>query len=297
MTEASIPVDLLNPGQVFACLGLVEATDILLGDVEGVFDWSNPADVRFRLRTPGIESPLLHVLQFIDQAKAIATAPAHSTTLEKWNKSWGPAPEEADDTSYPFPDPSSPATLVCVLTDGSRRIAIDHWGDETNRDNVKFWAGAGGYPGAALARDALVSIGGRASGAIDDPFGFQALQSSSFRLDWRRDYIPLDAGFSLNAHDKIVTVGYPLVELLGAIGLTHSRPCRPKRRDKLQYLYGVVGRAQAEENFWLPPSILRAGLGTTEIAFPSRRFRMLLGWPGKENQARSITTVTEETMS
>jgi CRISPR-associated protein Csx14 len=298
MGEASMPVDLLNPGQVFACLGSLEAADILLGNVDGVFDWSDLANVRFRLRTPGNESPLLHVLQFIDQAKAIATAPPHSKTLDKWIKSWGPEPEQADDNRYPFPDPSSPATLACVLTDGSRRIAIDYWGDETNRDNVKFWAGARGYPGAALARDALVSIGGRAAGAVADPFGLQALQSSSFRLDWRRDYIPLDAGFSLNAHDdKIVTIGYPLVELLGAIGLTHARPRRPKRSDKLQYMYGVVGRARPEDSLWLPPSILRAGLGATEIAFPSRRFRMLLGWPGKENQARSITTVTEETMS
>jgi hypothetical protein len=29
-------------------------------------------------------------------------------------------------------------------------------------------------------------------------------------------------------------------------------------------------------------------------AFPARRFLMSLGWPGKEGQARSITTVTEE---
>jgi hypothetical protein len=27
---------------------------------------------------------------------------------------------------------------------------------------------------------------------------------------------------------------------------------------------------------------------------PMRRFRMRLDWPGKEGQARSITTVTEE---
>ena len=31
MSEAFIPVDLYNPGQVFACLGFMEAADILLG--------------------------------------------------------------------------------------------------------------------------------------------------------------------------------------------------------------------------------------------------------------------------
>lgn len=38
MTEASIPVDLLNPGQVFACIGFLEAADVLLGEAMGVFD-------------------------------------------------------------------------------------------------------------------------------------------------------------------------------------------------------------------------------------------------------------------
>jgi CRISPR-associated protein Csx14 len=35
MSEAVIPVDLFNPGQVFASLGFLEAADVLLGDAEG----------------------------------------------------------------------------------------------------------------------------------------------------------------------------------------------------------------------------------------------------------------------
>ena len=35
VAEAEIPVDLFNPGQVFACLGFLEAADILVGDAEG----------------------------------------------------------------------------------------------------------------------------------------------------------------------------------------------------------------------------------------------------------------------
>ena len=41
MGAASIPVDLFNPGQVFACLGFLEAADVLLGDAEGGFDWTD----------------------------------------------------------------------------------------------------------------------------------------------------------------------------------------------------------------------------------------------------------------
>ena len=298
MAEASIPVDLLNPGQVFACIGLVEAADVLLGRVDGIFDWSNPADVRFRLRAPGDTSPIVRVLTFLDRASASAIAPVDSPSVDAWLASWGPKPTAISRSlGYPFPDPDKPAMLVCLLSDGEHEIRIDYYGDATERDNVKFWAGAGGYPGASLARDALALVAGRAVSAAHDPFALSAPQSSSFRLDWRRDYIPLSAGFSLNQHSNIDPVGFPLVELLGAIGLTHARPRRPERRNKLEYVYGIPGRARSGGVPWLPPTMLRAALGAAALPFPMRRFRMSLDWPGKEGQARSITIVTEDTIS
>ena len=298
MAEASIPFDPFNPGQVFACIGLAEAADVLLGEAEGVFDWSTTVRPLFHLRAAGDESPVHRVLRFLEEAHARAVAPAGSPNVERWNLSWGPEPiSKTRDDGYPFPDPPSPATLVCRLTDGAHSLTLDHWGDETERDNVKFWAGAGGYPGAGLALDALNAVRGHAARASADPFAFGAPQSSSFRLDWRRDYIPIRAGFSLNAHGHIATVGFPLVELLGAIGLTHARPLRPDRRNKLAYVYGICGRARHGDATWLPVPFLRAALGSADIPFPTRRFRMRLDWPGKEGQARSITTVTEETLA
>ncbi|MEO8906367.1 MAG: type I-U CRISPR-associated protein Cas8c, partial [Polyangiaceae bacterium] len=292
-----IPVDLLNPGQVFACIGFVEAAEVLLGRVDGMFDWSDSGDVRFRLRASGDTSPIMRVLAFLDSASASAIAPADSASVDAWVASWGPKPTAIPRAlGYPFPDPTSPATLVCLLSDGEHEIRVDHYGDATERDNVKFWAGAGGYPGASLASDALALVAGRAVTAANDPFALSAPQSSSFRLDWRRDYIPLSAGFSLNRHSNIDAVGFPLVELLGAIGLTHARPKRPERRNKLEYVYGIAGRARSGGGPWLPPSILRAALGAAALPFPMRKFRMSLDWPGKEGQARSITTVTEETI-
>lgn len=305
MTEASIPVDLFNPGQVFACLGFVEVADVLLGDAEGAFDWSDATAVRFHVRAKGEVSPIARVLRFLDEANATAAAPSGSASLEGWrNDTWGPRPMLVDrGRGYPFPDPPSPATFVCVIGDGTYAIEVDHWGekaDVTGRDNVKFWAGAGGYPGSALARDALALVRGHAAAASADPFAFSAPQSSSFRLDWRRDYIPIHAGFSLNAHKgagAVEALGFPLVELLGAIGLGHARPRRPDRRDKLAYQYAVIGRERRDEDTWLPPIVLRAALGTAALPFPTRRFRMLLDWPGQEGQARAITTVIEETVT
>jgi CRISPR-associated protein Csb3 len=294
VAEAFVPVDLLNPGQVFACIGLVEAADQLLGKAAGCFDWTERKCV-FRLRAGSDGSPVERVLRFLDEAAATAGAPVGSASYASWNKSWGATPSPMDrGLGYPYSDPQKPATLVCLLSDGEHTITLDHWGDETRRDNVKFWAGAGGYPGSALARDALKLIDKQAASHSADPFTFSAPQSSSFRLDWRRDYVPIDAGFSLNKHGDMTTVGFPIVELLAAIGLSNARPKRPNPRDKLVYEYAVVGRAEPRQAHWLPPSILRVALGTTPVPFPTRRFRMLLSWPGKEGQARSITTVIEE---
>jgi CRISPR-associated protein Csx14 len=170
---------------------------------------------------------------------------------------------------------------------------MEHWldGEHSGTDNVKFWAGAGGYPGAALARDALSCLscleGEDWSEAVRDPFSFAAPMDSSFRFDWRRDYIPLDAGFSPNDQPTVGMMGYPLVELLAAVGLQYTRPARINPRDKLAYRYHV-------SDVWLPVALVRAVLGSDDSGFPSRSFRMRLGWPGKKGQARCIINAEEE---
>jgi CRISPR-associated protein Csb3 len=57
MAEASIPVDLINPGQVFACLGLMEAAEILCGPCEGRFDYrGSESAAHFALSRPRVGS-------------------------------------------------------------------------------------------------------------------------------------------------------------------------------------------------------------------------------------------------
>ncbi len=287
MAEASIPVDLFNPGQVFACLGFMEAADILLGDAEGGFDWSNEADVRFILRAAGDENPVEAALAFLAEAEVVALAPAGAElSAEKWSVQTA----LIENDTYAFPPPASPATLVTALRlPGRPPLRFDHWGDATSRDNVKFWAGAGGYPGAALLRDALDCVRPAAVGAATDPLNIAAVQSSSFRFDWRRDYVPIDSGFSPNDHNEVAMRGYPITEIFAALGLDAARP---QRLSKLHYRYGALGVGFG--GALNPPSLLRAALGAAVLPLPSRRFAMRLTWPGQENQARCITDVTEE---
>lgn len=295
MAEATIPVDLRNPGQVFSCLGLMEAAEILCGPCEGAFDYvDREIGTTFTLAMPGEDDPVTTVIVFLSEADVIALVPGERLVPKA---EWNVKTEMCRDSIYPGPLPDSPASLPIVLRDRERELRIDHWLDDdaTGRDNVKFWAGAQGKPGAAFASDVLAPL--RSAGAnamaqiVADPFAFEAPLTAGFRFDWRRDYIALDAGFSPNDHKsgsgQVTMVGYPLVEMLAAIGMQHARPHRPAVRDKLIYRYGV-------SNARLPTVFARAVLGAQSLGFPMRVFRMRLGWPGREGQARCIIDAEEE---
>lgn len=289
MATSSIPVDLRNPGQVFACLGLMEAVEILIGPVTGGFVWQGQeTQVRFTLTAPGGDDPVLTALRFLAGAEAVALAPVGS---ELAAKEPGVRTRAAPEDTYPCPEPETPSALPALLVGPGGEIPLSSWADGSHigRDNMKFWAGAGGYSGVALTRDALDLVRPLAGDGLATiataPFAFTRPQSSSFRFDWRRDYIPLDVGFSPNDHGEVRMVGYPLVELLAAIGLQHARPLR---LNKLLYRYGAWG---AE----LPTLFARAMLGLGNPGFPIRTFTMHLGWPGQEGQARCIKDALEDT--
>lgn len=291
MARSVVPVDLFNPGQVFACIGLAELGEILIGNARGCFDWSDQQG-RFVVETAGDSDPLGVALDYLANAEVSVLAPDDGPDLStgKWRLA---ARVAAEGSPFPIPRPDAPAMLPAVLegpsASGKRTaVFVDHWGDGTERDAVKLWAGAGGMPGGALLRDGLALVRPLPELAKSDPFNVRAPQSSSFRFDWRRDNIPVSLGFNLNDHAEIESTGYPLVEVFAAIGLTHARP---RRLDKLRYAYCVTGSPKTTHLLDLP--LLRAGLGA-RLPFPQRHFLMHLDWPGQEGQARSITHVTEE---
>lgn len=289
MGTSVIPIDLLNPGQVFACLGFLEAADVLCGPAEGGFVWDEETDtlVRFELSAAGPSDPVAAVVSFLRAATVSACVPSGSALRAK---------EPGVDTVgtvpgvFPCPEPDTPSALPALLVSTTHpdHLVIDHWTDGSSRDTVKFWAGMGGYSGAAVVRDMLEQISEWPTevlaAAIDDPFNTAALQSSSLRFDLRKDYVAIDLGFTVNAHASMGVIGYPLVEILAAIGLTHARP---DRIDKLHYRYGVTGDA-------VPPLFARAALGGAALPFRTRRFAMTLLWPGQEGQARAISFAEEE---
>lgn len=233
MKRASVPVDLFNPGQVFACFGLAEAAAQLLGEARGAFDWSDAGgQAWFHVLAPD-KDPLAHVLDFLTQA----TVEVYTCDKELVAEQEIQTRFRRDET-FPIARPNSPATLPAVASLDGRELWFQYWGDSTHRDNFKLWAGMAGMSGAKLLRNALDLIS-TPRPTTHDPFNQPSNQSGSFNLDWRRTYVPIDAGFSPNAHKSgMTTRGYPLVEILGAYGLAHARPRR--HQSKLDYSYGVI---------------------------------------------------------
>lgn len=163
MAPFSIPVDLCNPGQVFACLGFLEAADILLGDAEGGFDWRDEANVRFHLRAKGEENPFAAVLEFLATAKMQRWAPVgYSDPAAPKNGTASEQGEDAEDIEEeidPIDGPNDERgaldlsevfyaakadrmSLPIRLGGGNRPLVeLGHWADGSSRDAFKLYAG------------------------------------------------------------------------------------------------------------------------------------------------------------
>src|ERR1700722_16424456 len=111
MAEATIPVDLRNPGQVFACLGFMEAAEILCGACEASFDYQHSeSQTTFTLGSEGPDNPINTVLCFLARAEVRAIAP-HGSGLSavKWGVET--IERERGNDEFPCPKPDTPAAL------------------------------------------------------------------------------------------------------------------------------------------------------------------------------------------
>lgn len=282
MGVSSIPVDLTNPGQVFACLGILEAADILCGSAEGRFEWSETP--RFELKVQNTANPFDTVINFLSVARITAIAPDVAGLID----CFGVATRQNGIFS-PSSEPKSSILPMDLDDPQGNSIRISHWAEtnENGLDNVKFWGGAAGYSAAARMRDlqqAYLSIPEqRRKEAFKNPFDLSAKLSIGFRLEMRRDYTAIDVGFSPNDHKSTIqVVGYPLVEMLAVIGLENARP---KRVNRYEYRYAAWGE-------FLPPMLARPALGMGGN-FSLRRFSMHLVQANRGGD-RAISFTSEE---
>ena len=267
MAECSIPVDLFNPGQVFACLGFLEAADVLCGEAEGGFDWRDEADTRFHLRAAGDQNPFEAVLEFLaGEDKIQRVAPrgyAEAEAINSLERTETFMAQKADKTALP------------IRFGGGNRPVIElaHWADGSGRDKFKLYAG--NRSADKIARYMLKGIrrlfNEDRDRLINDPFQITPM-GGSFNFDPRGAWTAIDAGYSPN-EQKHAVMASPVVEFLAAWGLQNARPLMPGNRGR-----------EARYAVWkemLPPMLARAAFIGAIPALTMKRFHFTLGISGK----------------
>jgi CRISPR-associated protein Csb3 len=318
MSAASIPVDLFNPGQVFACLGFLEAAEVLLGDAEGGFDWSDEENATFALRAGGEGNPIETVLDFLAQAEPRRWAPINyaDPPPQKGNSDVEGEPEDddrADDAAalgtdlmptFPAREGDRMALPIRFGGGNSPVVELGHWTDGSSRESFKLYAGnrsadriaramlkgvrkkattkqrANGQPGDLKTKGVMQLWDADRTALIKAPFDMLTPMGGSFNFDPRGAWTAIDAGYSPNQHKHAIEAS-PVVEFLAAWGLEHARPLEFGLR---QVRYAAWGAS-------LPPMLARAALSGALAAIPFKRFRFELDLSGKN---KVVTFAQEE---
>jgi CRISPR-associated protein Csb3 len=320
MSADSIPVDLFNPGQVFACLGFLEAADVLLGDAEGGFDWKREGNTTFGLRAKG-RNPFEAVLEFLAEAEPKRWGPiGYADPTRKKGKD-DKEDDEAEDDDGPnqsvtespvldllptFPGKEGDRMALPIRIGGGNRpiVELGHWADGSSRESFKLYAG--NRSADRIARAMLKGVRKKATGKqkangqlgdlktkgvmqlweedraalIEAPFEMLTPMGGSFNFDPRGAWTSIDAGYSPNEHKHTIQAS-PVVEFLAAWGLEHARP--------VEFDLRQVRYAAWEAS--LPPMLARAALGGGLTTVPLRQFRFELDLSGKN---KVVTFAQEE---
>ena len=288
MAESSISVDLFNPGQVFACLGFLEAADVLCGDAEGGFDWGDEAEVRFCLRAGGEQNPFEAVMEFLARAEVKAVVPQgwrpkkEPTKAKDKEKLEQELCQQEQSEVFPAASPETNSAMPIQLTNGKKRIVLGHWADGSSRNEFKLYAGNRSALGIATAmQEGIARIWKKQQNnlLIERPFGITTPMAGSFNFDPRGAWTPIDAGYSPNEQKHRVAAS-PFVEILAAWGLENARPDEFETRKVRYAAWGVT----------LPPVLARVALIGRVSTVPMKQFRFELDMSGKNK----VTTFAEQ---
>jgi CRISPR-associated protein Csx14 len=203
----TVNVDVTNPGQFFACCGLLELADRLWPGAEG---WFEDNSRLFHMDSGGKLSTLVDAIANADLV--------HS-------------------------NPADPYSSPLVIASPFRALSVDWWEtDRTGAKDLKVWAGTMESFGIAYAmqqaiRDKrfhgpdLLDIGMVVTNPHDprkkkEPFYFDSRRAPNAHSR--------DVGFSPNDM-QLTSIAHPAVELLCLIGLQVARPANTAVRRVYQY--------------------------------------------------------------
>lgn len=289
MAESTIPVDLFNPGQVFACLGFMELAELLLGDVEAAFDWGDPKRVQFKLSVAGNKNPVETVLDFLTMA---AVTPIRPTQVD------GPWPLEAIE-SEEFPAPLSEllrsdkkgytsSALPIRLESEGNTFTISNWLEGDGRKSLKLFAGQ--QVASKLMKNALDGDPSRPgtvgisqlSPPPDAPFLCGPV-GGRFGYDARGAWEAIQIGSSLDEQGATLLVS-PVVEALAAIGLEYTRPIFLSTYEILYAAWRCT----------LPTSLARVAFTQADNLMSRNHFRFFRAYLGNDKQYKKCFPANEE---
>ena len=192
----TLNLDVLDPGQFFACCGLLEMADRLSAGEEG---WFEHGDHKFFLTSNGTLEALM---------KAAATAELIAAC------------------------PADPYASPVIIGAPFRRFAIDWWkADMTGARDLKVWAGTMESVGIAQAmQHAMCSPDFR----TPDLFEIGVVVTTAQDAGKKKEPYYFDARRAPNAHSRdigfspndlgMTSIAHPAVELFCLIGLQVARP-------------------------------------------------------------------------
>jgi hypothetical protein len=269
----AVNVDVTNPGQFFACCGLLELANRLWPGAEGAFDESGTVFKVFCHSTPAAD--LQRLMEVVtnceisgltkDEREERAALDAERNRLKREGKPFSAEKEKrrkelgamarAGAISLRWA-PSvrlagiSPETMECMgETSPEKPFSLDLNWWQTSDDDVntpKTWAGLQEiHKVARAAQDAFGKIEDlselfnhscilRMPKEYSKSASDQKKSVEPFYFDARRFAHALDVGFSLDVQSA-ETVAHPAVELLALIGLQRFRPGASKQKWGFEY--------------------------------------------------------------
>ncbi len=293
----SVKVDATNPGQFFACCGLLELAHRLWPAAEGWFDSPGPT---FSIHSSDDTATLARLINGLrdckiaglsdDQRREREELEAEKRRLEKDGEE---LPKEKDDRRRAL---GTLARKGELFLGPPFSLALNWWqtGDE-DATTVKTWAGQQElHKVARAAQDSLQGITQFESllefaCVMRVPHEYQKHKADRdnavepFCFDARRFVHALDTGFSIDVQSA-ETAAHPTVELLSLIGLQRFRPAPTSTKWSFEYCT------------WCQPMPVSVGAAVVSGAVPSHggrhyRFRLLFRDDQRRYKAFSYATV------
>jgi CRISPR-associated protein Csx14 len=281
----------------------MELADTLLGDAEAGFDWSDRKQAHFCLKAHGNEIPVEAVLGYLASANLERITPVgyvdpppkragadNDNETDEDEDSEDPTFAASNSEIFPAKVADALSLPVRLSVAGEASIELGHWADGSSRNAFKLYSG--NRSAERIARAMLTgtrekpkkghSVGdikykgisqlwqeSKADLAVK-PFDVLTPLGGNFNFDPRGAWTALDAGYSPNTQ-KHGVVASPLVHLLAACGLEHTRPME----------FGVRQVRYCAWSGLLPVSLARVAFQSGISSLPTRYFRFELALSGK----------------